>query len=60
VEGDEAQVLKGAMYTLSSHRPVVLCDYNSSQTLDEVASMLQPQGYVVQTGPPITAVCADD
>ena len=55
VEGHEAAVLRGGRVTLSRHRPVVLCDYNDDDTLQVVQELLNPLGYEVQAGPPITA-----
>jgi FkbM family methyltransferase len=54
VEGHEGAVLEGARETLSRHRPVVLCDYNDGTTLEVVREFLQPLGYNVAAGPPIT------
>jgi len=55
VEGHEAAVLRGAKATLVRYRPVVLCDYNDDSTLHVVQALLNPLGYDVQTGPPVTA-----
>lgn len=56
VEGHEAQVLKGALSTLKRYQPIVICDYNDSTTLDTVCQLLEPFGYEITEGPPITAV----
>ena len=55
VEGHEAAVLRGAKATLLRYRPVVLCDYNDDNTLQVVQELLNPLGYEVQAGPPVTA-----
>jgi len=55
VEGHEAAVLRGAKVTLVRYRPVVLCDYNDDSTLQVVQALLNPLGYEVQAGPPVTA-----
>ena len=56
VEGHEECVLWGAVKTLRESSPVVLCDYNDSNTFDMVARILQPMGYSVFPGPPVHAV----
>lgn len=56
VEGHEGRVLKGAQRTLERYKPVVICDYNDSSTLDTVSGILKPLGYQITPGPPITAV----
>jgi len=55
VEGHETAVLRGANTTLVRYRPVVLCDYNDDSTLHVVHALLNPLGYDVQAGPPVTA-----
>lgn len=56
VEGHEGQVLQGAQRTLERYKPIVLCDYNDSSTLETVSAILTPLGYRVTAGPPITAL----
>lgn len=56
VEGAESAVLDGAMKLITTHRPVVLCDYNDESTLAMVDKKLAPLGYEILPGPPITAV----
>ena len=56
VEGHEGQALEGMQRTLERYKPVVLCDYNDSSTLDTVSGILRPLGYQTAAGPPITSV----
>lgn len=56
VEGYEEYVLRGALRTLRSFSPVVLCDYNDSGTFDMANRMLRPIGYQVFPGPPVYAM----
>lgn len=56
VEGHEAAVLQGARATLSSYRPVILCDYNDHNTLEIVTQALLGLEYEVAPGPPVSAV----
>jgi FkbM family methyltransferase len=50
VEGHEEQVLSGALETIRSCRPVILCDHNDPQTFPVVAKLLEPLGYGVSSG----------
>jgi len=56
VEGHEASVLKGAQNVLARHKPIILCDYNDDSTLQMGKEILEPLGYRVGSGPPVTAV----
>jgi len=55
VEGHEREVLRGSVNILRNHRPVVLCDYNDSETLSVVRRSLASFGYDVSGGPPVIA-----
>jgi FkbM family methyltransferase len=56
VEGHEAQVLRGAIRTMTSHKPIVLCDYNDNQTYTMVKELLGPLGYQVTGESLVTAL----
>jgi FkbM family methyltransferase len=48
VEGAEAMVLRGAIQTLSTARPIVLAEIHSGELLREVTELLEGQRYVVE------------
>jgi len=56
VEGYEEPVLRGALETLRKFSPILLCDYNDSNTFELVARNLTPLDYDVRPGPPVCAV----
>lgn len=48
VEGAEAMVLRGAIQTLATARPIVLAEIHSGELLREVTELLEGQKYVVE------------
>ena len=56
VEGHEAQVLRGARNTISSCKPIILCDYNDNQTFSLVQDVTVPFGYEVTGDSLVTAI----
>jgi FkbM family methyltransferase len=56
VEGHEEAVLRGGMAVLTKYHPLVLCDTNDETTYPCVARLLEPIGYKLYPGPPITAI----
>jgi len=46
----------GPLETLRKFSPIVLCDYNDSNTFKLAARNLTPIGYDVRPGPPVCAV----
>lgn len=53
VEGEEENVLRGSLKTISTYRPIVLCDYNDHKTLTCVSRILLPLDYEILSGPPV-------
>lgn len=56
VEGHELQVLQGAYHTIRRYKPVILCDYNNSQTMSLLNMALADADYQVLVGPPVMSV----
>lgn len=56
VEGYEGKVIVGSFGTLANHKPIILCDYNDATTYPQVTRLLEPLGYKVLEGPPVTAI----
>ena len=47
VEGHEAQVLRGGLKTIQTHKPIVLVDHNDDRTFQIVNELMTPLGYGV-------------
>jgi FkbM family methyltransferase len=56
VEGHEAQVLRGALRTMKSYRPIILCDYNDDHTYTMVKELIGPLGYQITGESLVTAL----
>ena len=56
VEGHEAAALEGGLETLKRCRPVILADFDSHNTIPSLRRILEPLGYTVIEGLPITAL----
>jgi len=56
VEGHEEAVLRGGITVLTRYKPLILCDTNDETTYPCVARLLEPLGYELHLGPPITAI----
>jgi FkbM family methyltransferase len=56
VEGFEAQVLRGALKTINSYKPIILCDYNDNQTFSLVQELTAPFGYEITGDSLVTAI----
>ena len=56
VEGHEEQVLRGALRTMKSYKPIVLCDYNDNQTFTMVTEVMGPLGYQITGESLVTAL----
>lgn len=56
VEGHEAQVLRGGLKTIQTHKPIVLCDHNDSRSFGIVNELMTPLGYDVTNGALVVSI----